>query len=54
MWPNQAVYPDYFNPNTTDWYVRSLESLHTNVDFDGLWLDMNEASDFCGGTCFKS
>lgn len=56
VWPDQANYPDWFNPNTTSWYTDSLTDLHDNkkIAFDGLWLDMNEASNFCDGACFKS
>jgi alpha-glucosidase (family GH31 glycosyl hydrolase) len=28
--------------------------MHNSLPFDGLWEDMNEASDFCGGACNES
>lgn len=54
VWPNEAVYPDWFHPNASDWWSQSLDSLHSSIKFDGLWLDMNEASDFCSGVCFQN
>ena len=47
VWPNDAVFPDWFNDNTTSWWHSWLTKLYNQVKFDGLWLDMNEASNFC-------
>lgn len=52
VWPKDAAYPDFFNPNTTTWWKEELTHFHNDIAFDGLWEDMNEASDFCGGTCY--
>lgn len=52
VWPNDAVWVDFFNPLATDVWGYWLEQLHQMVGFDGLWLDMNEASDFCPGACY--
>lgn len=52
MWPKDAAYPDWFNPKTKLWWDVQLVYLHDLVGFDGLWLDMNEVTNFCGGTCF--
>jgi alpha-glucosidase len=52
VWPGYTVFPDYFAPNTTAWWTEALQNwTDLGVAFDGLWLDMNEASSFCEGSC---
>ncbi|GAM26305.1 hypothetical protein SAMD00019534_094800, partial [Acytostelium subglobosum LB1] len=51
VWPGSTIFPDFFNPNIQDfWYVQ-LEKFHQTVPFDGVWIDMNEVSNFCSGNC---
>ncbi|WIA20052.1 hypothetical protein OEZ85_005917 [Tetradesmus obliquus] len=50
VWPGAAVYPDYLAaPNISSWLQRQLTTFYRQAPFDGMWLDMNEASNFCGG-----
>jgi alpha-D-xyloside xylohydrolase len=51
-WPSEAVFPDFFNPKTVTWWQQALTDMHNEMGFDGLWEDMNEASDFCDGVCY--
>lgn len=51
VWPNEAVYPDFFHPEAEGWWSSQLDSFQQTIAFDGLWQDMNEASNFCSGTC---
>lgn len=52
VWPNDAVFPDWLNTKTAAWWAAALTSA---LDFvDGIWLDMNEASNFCGGYCYMN
>lgn len=51
VWPGLAVYVDWFNPNATQYWQDMLEVFHSSLEFDGLWNDMNEASNFCTGEC---
>lgn len=53
VWPNEAAFPDFSKQNTTDWWHTQLDMLYYNAAFDGLWLDMNEASSFCDGPCLE-
>jgi alpha-glucosidase len=44
------VWPDWLNPNTQQWWtdeIRKFFDPETGLDIDGLWNDMNEASNFC-------
>jgi alpha-D-xyloside xylohydrolase len=54
VWPNDASYPDYFHPATSAWFKSNLDALWNEIPFDGLWEDMNEASNFCNGFCYDS
>ncbi|KAF2812253.1 alpha-glucosidase-like protein [Mytilinidion resinicola] len=49
-WPGVVAYPDWFAPNTEKWWTDELGRAFdpdTGVDIDGVWVDMNEASNFC-------
>jgi alpha-glucosidase (family GH31 glycosyl hydrolase) len=54
VWPDDAAFPDWFAPNTAQWWQDQLTDLWNQVPFDGLWEDMNEASNFCAGVCYDN
>lgn len=50
VWPGVTVFPDWFEPATQDyWNDQFLQFFNADsgVDIDALWIDMNEASNFC-------
>ncbi|XP_066118577.1 maltase-glucoamylase isoform X2 [Saccopteryx bilineata] len=50
VWPGSTVFPDYTNPNCAGWWTREFELFHDQVEFDGIWIDMNEVSNFVDGS----
>lgn len=44
-----TVWPDFTNPSTVDYWTSMLEDMHKSFEFDGIWLDMNEPSNFIDG-----
>jgi alpha-glucosidase (family GH31 glycosyl hydrolase) len=54
VWPNDAAIPDFFAPNTQSWWQKKLSEFRDNhVWFDGLWIDINDAANFCNGACLE-
>jgi len=51
VWPNETVFPDFFHPETESYWMEMFEGFYNTVPFDGIWLDMNEVSNFCHGEC---
>ncbi|XP_068932192.1 lysosomal alpha-glucosidase isoform X1 [Petaurus breviceps papuanus] len=50
VWPGETAFPDFTNPHTRDWWYNMLEEFHAQVPFDGMWIDMNEPSNFVPGS----
>jgi alpha-glucosidase (family GH31 glycosyl hydrolase) len=49
VWPGPVHFPDWFSPNATEYWKTQLKNWYDLVEFDGIWIDMNEASNFCTG-----
>ena len=44
VWPGKTVFPDFMNPNISKFWNSGLTIYQSLVNFDGIWLDMNEPS----------
>lgn len=54
VWPGVTAFPDWFNPATQNYWNTEFSTFFdaaTGVDIDALWIDMNEASNFCNYPC---
>ncbi|KAF5371361.1 hypothetical protein D9615_009680 [Tricholomella constricta] len=52
VWPGYTVFPDWFQSKTQQWWTDALRNwTESGVEYSGIWLDMNEASSFCDGSC---
>ena len=40
-------YPDFSHPNIEEYWTSELSKYFEKLPIDGLWTDMNEASNFC-------
>uniref|UniRef100_A0A8B9UBH1 Lysosomal alpha-glucosidase n=1 Tax=Anas zonorhyncha TaxID=75864 RepID=A0A8B9UBH1_9AVES len=50
VWPGPTAFPDFTNPKTHEWWHDMLKDFHDQVPFDGMWIDMNEPSNFVEGS----
>nr|XP_058944408.1 maltase-glucoamylase-like [Pocillopora verrucosa] len=44
-----AAFPDYFHPNISKYWKDLIKDFHKIIEFDGLWIDMNEPANFVAG-----
>eukprot|EP00475_Leptophrys_vorax_P036702 TRINITY_DN6246_c0_g1_i1.p1 TRINITY_DN6246_c0_g1~~TRINITY_DN6246_c0_g1_i1.p1 ORF type:complete len:932 (-),score=235.95 TRINITY_DN6246_c0_g1_i1:106-2901(-) len=51
VWPGTTAFPDFFHPNTSDYWYGLIKGFLDTTPLDGLWIDMNEISNFCNGFC---
>lgn len=53
VWPNKHVaFPNFFNTEAEEWWIEEFKRFHEEIPFDGIWIDMNEPSNF--GTEIKT
>ncbi|KIK64069.1 glycoside hydrolase family 31 protein [Collybiopsis luxurians FD-317 M1] len=52
VWPGYTVFADWFADATQQWWTEALKNWSDGgVEYSGIWLDMNEISSFCQGSC---
>ena len=49
VWPGPCHFPDFLSSAGQIFLKKFLTTWHAAVPFSGLWIDMNEASNFCTG-----
>uniref|UniRef100_A0A146LXI0 Lysosomal alpha-glucosidase n=2 Tax=Lygus hesperus TaxID=30085 RepID=A0A146LXI0_LYGHE len=51
VWNSKStVFPDFGHPKSLEYWMNLIEDFHNQLEFDGIWLDMNEPSNFVNGS----
>ncbi|KAF9355906.1 hypothetical protein BGX26_005981 [Mortierella sp. AD094] len=51
VWPGKTTFPDWFHPDTQEYWTKYITQWYQQVPLDGIWIDMNEAASFHDGDC---
>ncbi|KAI0160430.1 family 31 glycosyl hydrolase [Xylariaceae sp. FL1272] len=59
VWPGYCTWADWIGAlfvgtGANSWWISEVAGFHKNLSFDGIWIDMNEVSSFCEGSCGSS
>jgi len=54
VWPGKTYFPDFNHPNSSEYWYEGLSNITKNYGLvqDGIWIDMNEYSNFVHGEEF--
>ena len=50
-WPGYSLWTDWLSPAAQEFWTFELTNWYNDIQYDGIWIDLSEASSFCAGSC---